>query len=447
VSTTTDLGLPPIRATWRRPGLRCRWHSATTAQLASVYPWHSGLDLGARGVLLGHDVYSRAAVFYDPFELYTRKILSNPNMLILGDIGNGKSTTAKTFIYRCVGALRSPNGGPRWVGILDPKREYHALAEALGLQHVALRPGGTTRLNPLDPGPAAAQLGSDELMARRTGLVSTLLGSIVGRDLTPLEDAAVGWVMDHLTRECPQVAVPTLWDLHHLLGHPTPGMVQRARTTEAALVAGITDLRLATERMLERDLRGMFDGPSTLRTDLEGRGLVVDLSSVVNNPALLVPVMVCVTGWLQSLLARPVGDGAGPRRRQVIDEAWALLANERTARYLQASWRLARQWGVANIAITHTAEDLMAQADDGTAVAKVAKALVQVTDTVVHHHAKRCGPQAQDLLGLQPAEAAEIPRLRRGEALWRVAGRSTIVKHAIAPDERALVDTNQAMDI
>ena len=42
----------------------------------------------------------------------------------------------------------------------------------------------------------------------------------------------------------------------------------------------------------------------------------------------------------------------------VLDEAWSLLASERTARFLQASVKLARAYGVANIAVIHRLSDL-----------------------------------------------------------------------------------------
>src|SRR3546814_12728053 len=82
--------------------------------------------------------------------------------------------------------------------------------------------------------------------------------------------------------------------------------------------------------------------------------------------------MLAATGWLQAVLARP----DGPPRLQVLDEAWSLLASERTSRYLQAWWKLGRAYGVANVAIVHRLSDLRAQADDGPASAKVSMGLL-----------------------------------------------------------------------
>src|SRR5205085_2733998 len=81
--------------------------------------------------------------------------------------------------------------------------------------------------------------------------------------------------------------------------------------------------------------------------------------------------------WISGSLARR----DGVQKVQVIDEAWALLANPASVRHLQASWKLCRDYGVANIAIAHRIADLRAQADDGTALAKIAAGLLGDTET------------------------------------------------------------------
>src|SRR5439155_1690731 len=81
--------------------------------------------------------------------------------------------------------------------------------------------------------------------------------------------------------------------------------------------------------------------------------------------------MVAAAGWLSQLMA-----GEGPQRVQVIDEAWALLGNRHTARYLQTCFKLGRTHGVANLCVAHRPSDLGAQADDGTARAKIATGLL-----------------------------------------------------------------------
>lgn len=114
-------------------------------------------------------------------------------MLVLGEVGSGKSSSVKTFLDRSIGVLGSPGGLGRWCAIVDPKGEYGPLAAALGLDVIKLHPGGTVRLNPLDPGPGNTTKG--EITQRRCAMAGAVCAAVLGRALTPLEDAAVGWAV------------------------------------------------------------------------------------------------------------------------------------------------------------------------------------------------------------------------------------------------------------
>ena len=210
------------------PGLRIPRHRATTAHLCSAYPWQAAEGLGGRGVVLGTDHLAGGAAFcFDPFEAYTRKLVDSPNMLVLGVPRAGKSTSLKTFLYRCIGTFASPGGMPRWTAILDPKGEYHGLAAALGLDVVALYPGGPTRLNPLEAGPAAAWASPDELAGRRATMVGALVSAVLGRDLVGLEDSVLSWALATISHAPRGQEVPTLADVAQLVAHPTAEMVAR----------------------------------------------------------------------------------------------------------------------------------------------------------------------------------------------------------------------------
>src|SRR4051794_28857487 len=175
--------------------LRIDRHRSTTAHVSSAYPFLAEAGLGSRGVYLGTNVLTGGGGFaYDPFEMYGSGALTSPNIFIAGGPGGGKSATPQGFIYRSVGVFR------RWGAIADPKGEYLPLAEALGLDVIKLYPGGGARLNPLDAGPAGLLDGPEELARRQSTMVGALLGSVLHRELTPVEDAVLGWAVTHLAR-------------------------------------------------------------------------------------------------------------------------------------------------------------------------------------------------------------------------------------------------------
>jgi type IV secretory pathway VirB4 component len=407
-------------------GLTLPLHQATTAHLCSVFPLIAESGPAVGGPYLGTNVLAGGAAFrFDPFTAYAAGLITNPNMLICGEPGTGKSATAKCFVNRACGVFG------RWVTIVDPKGEYAELAAHLGLDHIRLRPGGSVHLNPLDPGPIEGLADRDEIARRRAQMVAALLGCLLRRDLSPLEDAALGWAcahLDHGRRRRP----PTLGDLAAVLAEPTEPMAERARCSVDELARQVQPLTYGLGKLLDRSLKGMFDGPTNVDLDWNGPGLVIDLSAVHQDPDALAVVLVCVTAWLQAVLARP----DGPPRIQLLDEAWALLASERTSRYLQSCWKLGRSYGVANVAVVHRLSDLRAQADDGTATAKVAAGLLADTQTrVLFRQASDQVDDAQRLLGLTTTEAAVLGRLCRGRAIWKTGAHTAVVQHAIGRSE------------
>lgn len=413
--------------------LRLPRHRGSTAQVCAAYPFHAGAGLGVDGIYLGTDLLAGGAAFsFDPFTAYQAGLVTAANMLIAGDLGTGKSATVKAFLYRSVGVRG------RWAAVVDPKGEYAPIAAALGMTHVKLHPGGADRLNPLDTAPAGTAPAERARLQQR--VATTLLGGVTGRELRPLEDAAVGWALDLLAAK--QADAPTVAELTHLLAVPTGELAARANTTPEQLARRLEGAVLGFGKLLERSLRGMFDGASTVRLDTDGPGVVLDISAVYADPEALGLVMVAATGWLHATLATP----DRRRRLQILDEAWALLADPRTARYLQACWKLGRAYGVANLAVVHRLSDLRAQADDGTTTAKVTAGLLADTQTrVIFRQAADQTADARTLLGLTGPETELLERLVPHRALWKAGQHTAVVHHALSAAELALCDTDTAM--
>ena len=203
------------------------------------------------------------------------------------------------------------------------------------------------------------------------------------------------------------------------------------------------DLALALRRLVHGDLAGMFDAPSSSSIDLDDPLLVLDLAALYGSPALSL-FMICAAAWLQGVVRRQAE--VGRRVLFVIDEAWAVLRDVAVARWLQASWKLSRAWGVSNIAVLHRLSDLRAVGAEGSEERELAEGILLDSETRVIY-AQPLGEvlAARDLLGLSEVELDLLPRLGRGLALWKVAGRPALVRHLLGPAELALVDSDAAM--
>jgi hypothetical protein len=423
-------------------GPRLPAHQITTRNLGAAYPFIAEAGLGQRGVVIGDDLLGGSFVF-DPFELYAQGVVSNPNMVVFGQIGRGKSAFVKTFLWR-----QAVFGRKAWV--VDPKGEYSDLAAAWGVRPVALRPGGGIRLNPLDPGPGhvgGAVDGEGSTTRRQIGLLSSLASACLGRSLMPRERAALGVALVSATERADVPTVPSV--VEELLA-PTAASAASLRTELHELLEDGRDVALELRRLVHGDLCGMFDGPTTSGLDLSAPLVVLDLSALYTSTALGI-LMACATAWLQAALARASSARGGNERTSghvflVVDEAWAILSNLGVARWLQSSWKLSRAFGVSNVAVLHRVSDLRSVGASDSEQVALAQGLLADSETRVMY-AQSPGELALagELLSLSATEGDLLPQLRRGVALWKVGQRSFLVQHRLSPMERLLVDTDGAM--
>lgn len=409
-------------------------HSATTANFQAAYPFVADGGLGARGALIGRDAFG-GSFAYDPWELYDAGVLSGPNMLVIGQIGRAKSSLVKTYLFR-----QRVFGREAWA--IDPKGEYAPLARALGGIVIALRPGGTTRLNPLSSrGGREAQL----------SLLRSVTQAALRRELTPEEDAGIRVALDWVSRK-EDAQEPTLPEIVVALLYPQAEMISDLATNEAAFAEAIRQAALALQRLCEGDLRGMFDGPTTEGLGLDAPLVVLDLSAVQDSAALGI-LMTCAAAWQQAIVmerrrSAESGNHGGAKVICVLDEGWRVASHIGVAEWLQQSFKLSRALGVQNVMVMHRLSDLGAAGAAGSREARIAEGLIADADTkVIYAQPPDQLEGLRNLLGLTSTELEIIPTLRRGEALWQVGRRSFLVQHRLSAAERAIVDTDARMSL
>ena len=123
-----------------------------------------------------------------------------------------------------------------------------------------------------------------------------------------------------------------------------------------------------------------------------------------------------------------------------------MLSNLGVARWLQASWKLSRALGIANMAVLHRMSDLRAVGAGDSEQVALAEGLLADSETrVIYAQSPGEVERTGELLGITATEAALVTQLRRGMALWKVGRRSFLVEHRLASSERVLIDTDAAM--
>jgi type IV secretory pathway VirB4 component len=406
-----------------RPGHRC-----TTRHAQAIYPFMAAGGLGGRGMFVGRDS-AGGAFCYDPWTLYGDGSLDDPNAIVLGKLGQGKSALVKTLLWRMLLFGRR-------AFVLDIKREYGPLCDAVGVRPVSLVPGAGVRLNPLAWRPEEhAQL---ELLR---AIAVTALGS----PLTQIEAAALREALRAVrTRARTE---PTLPEIAALLFAPLQDMSDRLQTTPGALAADARRAALALQDLCEGPLKGMFDGPTTPGLDLDAKLLVLDLHAVRDSPAVGI-LMACATAWMSALLARTAERPGRERLINVADESWKIVQHTGLGEWFQSNFKLARQFGVMNLVVLHKLADLQAAGDAGSRAARIAEGLIADASTrIVYHQDESQVPLTRTLLGLSETEAQLISMLSAGQALWRVGSRSFVVQHYRSRLEADLTNTDTGMQV
>lgn len=422
----------PGPAALRTPGrFRLPRHQDTSATLAGAYPFVAEGGLGSDGVFVGQDLYSGGSFVYDPWVLYARGIITAPNVVLAGIVGSGKSSLAKSLYTRSL-----PFGRRVYVPG-DPKGEHTAVANAVGGRAIVLGHGLNTRLNPLDEGHRPGGLTDEQwkttVASRRRDLIGALAETVLARGLTPLEHTAIDLALTTTVRENDVPILPTVVD--HILTPSSSETDADGRLAEDGRLVGH-----ALRRLVAGDLQGLFDGPSTVAFDPSLPMISLDLSRVTENSTLISVLMTCSSAWMESALLDPNGG----QRWVIYDEAWRLMSHPALLKRMDAHWRLARHYGIANMLIFHKLSDLDNVGDVGSAMRSLANSLLANAETriVYRQESDQLGPTAT-ALGLTGTEQKLLPSLGVGQGLWRIKARSFVTQHQLHPAELELFRTDQ----
>jgi type IV secretory pathway VirB4 component len=382
--------------------------------------------LGGRGVFIGRDS-GGGAFCYDPWVLYADGLLDDPNAIVLGKLGQGKSSLVKTLLWRMLLFGRR-------AFVLDVKREYGPLCDAVGVKPIALAPGAGVRLNPLASRPEEhAQL----------ELLRAVTVTALGAPLSQVEAAALREALRTIRLRSREE--PTLPEIATVLFAPVAEMAERLETDPERLARDVRRAALALQDLCEGPLRGLFDGPTSPGLDLDAKLLVLDLHALRDSPAVGI-LMACATAWMTALLAQMAELPGRERLINVADESWKIIQHTGLGEWFQSNFKLARQFGVMNLVVLHKLADLQAVGDAGSRAARIAEGLIADASTrIVYHQDESQIPLTRTLLGLSASEAELLTMLSAGQALWRVGSRSFVVQHYRSRLEAALTDTDTGM--
>lgn len=426
-------------AVFKKKGLATTAHTAATA-----YPYVAGPSLGYEGVMIGHDLHGGGAFCFDPWELYRKGVISGMSMLLFGQVGTGKSSLAKSMAVRLVLLGRKLSVAS------DKKGEWTKVVRDLGGNVIQVGPGLSTRLNPLDEGvrPSLNVQGKpmdDEnwrimVRSRRMSILNTLVKILIGRDPDSAEHLAISDALDMaVALATEEKRVPVIPDLIEALEELRVTNASDQMRTDAA-----NRLSMTLHRMTTGDLAGMFDGPSTVKFDVDAPATSIDTSASQGAPRVAVRVITaCAGSWMESM----VTNSDGGQRVVIYEEGWDNISSEADLQRMVEQWKLARSYGLFNVLVMHKVSDLDMAGAEGSKMVAMAKSLLADADVkVIYRQDAAALKVTADEMDLSAREKLLLKSLKKGTGLWRVGEATFEVANDLTKAEMPLFDTDSRMD-
>ena len=269
-----------------------------------------------------------------------RKMLKNPNGLILGTPGSGKSFSAKREMTN---AFLVTNDD---IYVCDPEAEYNPLIHALKGQVVKLSPTSRDYLNPLDININYSD--EENPLALKSDFVLSFCELIIGgRDgLEPIEKTVIDRSVTRIYRKyfenpTPQ-NMPILEDLYE--------EIKKQPEQEAGRIASALELYV-------KGSLNVFNHHTNV--DISNRIVCFDIKELGKQLKKLGMLVVQDQIWNRVTINR----NEHKSTRYYCDEFHLLLKDEQTAAYSVEIWKRFRKWGGIPTGITQNVKDLLSSAE------------------------------------------------------------------------------------
>ena len=266
-----------------------------------------------------------------------RKKLKNPNGLILGTPGSGKSFSAKREITNAFLVTDDD------VIICDPEAEYTALVTKLKGQVIKISPSSSQYINPMDINSNYSE--EDNPIALKADFILSLCELVVGgKDgLQPVEktviDRCVHQIYQKYFNDPRPENMPILQDLYEALLKQEEKEAHHVATALEIYVTG--SLNLFNHRT---------------NVDIENRLVCYDIKELGKQMKKIGMLVVHDQVWGRVTANR----NAGKTTWYYMDEFHLLLREEQTAAYSVEIWKRFRKWGGIPTGITQNIKDLLA---------------------------------------------------------------------------------------
>jgi type IV secretory pathway VirB4 component len=311
-----------------------------TSPIASSFPFISSDVTSDNGILYGINRHNNSLILFDRFSL------QNANSVVFATSGAGKSYTVKLEI------LRSMMMGTDVI-VIDPEMEYRQLSDAVGGTYVNVSLASEAKINPFDlPRPKGEETSVEDILRSAVITIKGLLRIMIGKPFgekgvlgfTPEEDSLLDralletYAKKDITADLPSLAnvteYPILDDLVEILQGMEGGDNLVAR--------------------LSKFTSGTFGGLLNSPTTVEMRNQLVIFSVRDLEDELRPMAIYTIVNYIWNVVR-----SERKKRILTIDEAWWLMQNEDSAKFIFALVKRARKYYLGVTTITQDVNDFL----------------------------------------------------------------------------------------
>ncbi len=312
----------------------------SSSPIASSFPFTSSDVTSDNGILYGINRHNNSLVLFDRFSM------QNANAVVFATSGAGKSYTVKLEI------LRSMMMGTDVI-VIDPEMEYRQLSDAVGGTFINVSLASAAKVNPFDlPRPKGEETSVEDILRSAVITLKGLLRIMIGKPLgevgvlgfTPEEDSILdralleAYAKKDITADLPSLASVTEYPVLDDLLDVLEGM------------EGAANLVARLQKFTSGTFAGLLNSPTTV----EMRNQLVVFSVRDLEDELRPMAIYTIINYIWNVVR-------SERKKRIlcIDEAWWLMQNQDSAKFIFALVKRARKYYLGVTTITQDVNDFL----------------------------------------------------------------------------------------
>jgi len=392
--STLPLGVDELRIT----------RNITSSAAAACFPFAiTSLEQHATGILIGFNEYNSIPIIIDPFQL------SNPNVLVLGTSGGGKSYTIKLIL------MREFMEGVA-INIIDPQGEYADLIRTFNGEIIKIAPDSESVINPFDM--------LDQTFDEKKLSLLAFFRCVLG-ELTEPQRAILDETIDRAYEEKGITKDPKTWSRK-------PPLLEDLYNEVMPLTKSQKEIIYGPSMAIVNRLKSYVFGPMRFlnqhtKIDIKNRMISFDIKDAPDIGKGTVMFILLEYVYTQMKKSKT-------RKILVIDEAWTVLSAGDQAEYILRLVKTCRKFNLALMMITQDVEDVLQSRAGRAVLTNTSTKLLLKQDTSILD-------QIVERFHLNQAELRFLKIATMGRALLMAENMRVPIYVMASPEEHRIITT------